>query len=161
MRKNIQTYSNIFFVFKIHATHYPLEVYSNFSEMFNNSMYNGWTVILKHQYQCLYDNVANCVPNYQHLFTINDSLERYISVRLDYETGVNEVSSFNHKIILENPVQNFLKLDYTGRIQLYEISGKLLLDCTINNNEPINVAYLKSGLYFIKTNDETIKMIKL
>jgi len=153
--------SSIIFVFKINAVNFPIDVYSDFSDMYTHSWYNSWTVILKHHYQCLYDNAVNCVPNYQHIFTISDSTERYITVRLDYETGVDELTNDNHEIVFDNPVHNLLQLDYTGRIQLYEMCGRLILDQGINKNEPINVEYLKPGLYFIRTMTQTIKIIKL
>ena len=54
--------SSIFFLFKINAINYPIEIYSDFSEMYSNSGYNMWTVILKHHQECRYDYPANCVP---------------------------------------------------------------------------------------------------
>jgi len=161
IRKNGDfNHNSIFFVFKIHAIHYPIEVYSNFQEMFNNSSYNSWTRILKHYYNCSYDNIANCVPQYEHLFTITDSLERYITVRLDFETGIVELQNKQHNLILNNPVDNFVKLDYSGLIQIYEINGKFITELYITENEPFNIGYLKSGLYLIKTKIGTIKMLK-
>lgn len=153
--------SSIFFVFKINAMHYPIEIYSDFSDMFDHSFYNSWTVILKHQYQCLYDNAALCEPNYQYLFTISDSTERYITVRLDFETGNNESKNSSELNLINNPVYDIIKLNFTGRVQLYTIDGTLIFDQIIEPASSINVSNLKSGIYILRTDSKTFKMIKI
>jgi hypothetical protein len=162
MRKSeIYLDSSVFFVFKINAKQFPVEIYSDFSDMFNNSMYNSWTIILQHQYQCLYENNASCVPQYQHIFTMHDSTERYITVRLDFETGIEESKRSHKSLTLNNPVQDILKLNYSGRIQLYQIDGKLIFDMNTDPKSSINVTSLKAGVYILKTNHESLKMIKM
>lgn len=153
--------SSIFFVFKISAKNYPIEIYSDFSDMFNNSMYNSWTEILKHHHQCLYDNVASCVPDYQYLFTINDSTERYITVRLDFETGINESKNSTELMLLTNPVKDILRLNYSGRLQIFQIDGTLIYDLNVEPECSINISNLKAGIYVLKTNNKTLKMIKI
>ena len=98
--------------------------------------------------------------NYQHIFTITDSTEKYVTVRFDFETGIKAVTNTNKNILLRNPVENQLTLEYAGHVQIYEINGKLLVDRNINKNEPIDVMLFKSGVYFIKTDTKTIIMIK-
>jgi hypothetical protein len=153
--------SSIFFVFKINAKNYPIEIYSDFSDMFNNSMYNSWTVILKHQYQCLYDNFATCVPNYQYLFTINDSTEKYITVRFDFETGIIESKNSNELVSINNPVYDLLKINYSGRFQLFQIDGTLMYDKIVKPESLINISKLKAGIYILRTDHKTLKMIKI
>ncbi|NTW26001.1 MAG: T9SS type A sorting domain-containing protein [Lentimicrobium sp.] len=152
--------SSIFFIFKIQATHYPVEVFSDFSEMFMYSPYNSWTIILKHPYECHYDDVAECTPEYQYLFTITDSTERYITVRLDFETGLDDNPANEDKLLLKNPVSDILMLDYEGRIQIFEVNGRLVLERFINRNEQIQIGHFRPGCYLIKTSNSTIKMIK-
>lgn len=152
--------SSIFFVFKIHGTNFPIEVYSDFSEMFSNSFYNSWTVILKHQYECSYDVKSGCVPGYQHIYTINDSTEKYITVRFDFETSLKELTKNQSNMILNNPIDKSLVLNYDGRIKIYGLNGELLLDRYINKLEKINVEHYKPGMYIIKTAVGNFKIIK-
>ncbi|MEI2760454.1 MAG: hypothetical protein V9G42_13575 [Bacteroidia bacterium] len=162
IRKSV-TYldSSTFFVFKINAKHYPIEIYSDFSDMYNNSMYNIFTVILKHQYQCLYVYPASCVPNYQYLFTINDSTERYITIKLDFETGINESKNSTELMLTSNPVQDILKLNYSGRLQIFQIDGTLIYDLIVEPECSINISNLKAGIYILRTDQKTLKMIKI
>lgn len=152
--------SCIFFVFKINAIHYPIKVFSDFSEMFNNSLYNSWSVILKHQFECKNGDYAACLRDYHQIFTLNDSTERYITVRLDYETGVNDLQNKHSIMNVNNPVDDLITLNYDGRIQIYNSTGKLELDRNIIKSEKINVQHFVAGLYLIKTSYGGIKMIK-
>jgi hypothetical protein len=129
--------------------------------MYNNSLYNTFTVILKHQYQCLYNNIALCLPNYQYLFTINDSTEKYITVRFDFETGINESKNSNELVLINNPVNDILKLNYAGRLQLFQIDGKLMYDMIVGPESLTNISNLKAGIYILKTDKQTLKMIKI
>jgi hypothetical protein len=161
IRTSIETWSSMFFVFKIHAINYPIEIYSDFNEMFANSKYNGWTVILKHQYECNYDEPATCVPNYQYLFTIMDSTERYITIRFDYvEDGILETTNTSQNLIVKNPVDKLLTLNYNGLINIYDVTENLIFTANVNRDQPIDIGFIKPGLYIIRTQEGAIKMIK-
>lgn len=162
MRKSqIYLDTSTFFVFKMNAIHYPVDIYSDFTDMYNNSMYNNFSWILKHQHQCLYNYPASCLPNYQYLFTIPDSTENYITVKLDFEVGVDEPKGHDKLFTINNPIHNILNLNYAGRYQVYDIKGILLMDHLSDRKNTIDISNLKPGVYLLKTKFGISKIIKI
>lgn len=69
--------------------------------------------------------------------------------------------------IFPNPVNNVVYFDNEkvklNSIEIYSITGKMVLKTNFNSfkkEQKIDVSKLKSGLYFLKINNKTIKFIK-
>jgi cyanophycinase-like exopeptidase len=77
-------------------------------------------------------------------------------------TSEQTIENISYKIKLyPNPSNEFIIIDHNflpdALIQLYDISGKLILTTRLNT---IDVSALQKGIYFIKIENQTIKFIK-
>jgi hypothetical protein len=74
----------------------------------------------------------------------------------------NSVSTYydlaNDDIIYPNPAENQINISIVGLKSIYSLSGKLLLS---TNENVIDVSRLKAGVYFINTNEQFYKFVKL
>ncbi len=95
--------------------------------------------------------------------------EVYINI-LDIETSIMEESITKNGIIYPNPASEFINIKLDGisadKLEICDISGKLLLSQTITNNyQQIQIKDLKRGMYFLKIYDKnqnikTLKFVK-
>ena len=75
-------------------------------------------------------------------------------------TGLNETTLSNVSVY-PNPIQNELTISgENGLIEIYDISGKLLISKEHFNYSILNVADLKSGSYILKLTNESGSMIQ-
>ena len=91
---------------------------------------------------------------YNHLVEAGiDGFEVYEdnSVSTNYELVIDD-------IIYPNPAKNQINISSDGLKSIYNISGKLLLS---SNKNVIDVSMLKGGVYFINTNEQFYKFVKL
>lgn len=149
------------FIFKLEAEHYPVEIYSDFSDMYENSFYcSCFTEIHLYKDTCDDETPASCEPGYSHLYTINDSTESYITIKLDFESGINRPEIRNTILKSGNPSGSTLLLDYTGPLQLFDLSGRKLLDQHVERMRPVDIGPLPKGCYLVMTNRMNFKIIK-
>ena len=90
---------------------------------------------------------------YNHLVEAGiDGFEVYEdnSVSINYELTIDD-------IIYPNPAENKINFAILGLKNIY-LSGKLLLS---TNENVIDVSMLKAGVYFINTNEQFYKFVKL
>ncbi|MDL2231014.1 T9SS type A sorting domain-containing protein [Bacteroidales bacterium OttesenSCG-928-L19] len=80
------------------------------------------------------------------------------------------IENFNLKkesyLLYPNPVQHAFQIKTTSSeekltVELYSMSGALLLKKEISAGDAIDVSALASGLYIVKINETTLKMSKL
>lgn len=67
-------------------------------------------------------------------------------------------------VILPNPVHDVMtlrNLDGNQKVQIYSISGQLVKSFVANGDQSIDVSGLSIGLYLVRTQSCTLKMIKL
>lgn len=80
-------------------------------------------------------------------------------------TSISETIAGNPVVIYPNPTRDYIRIDglSTGKmdIQLYSLSGQLLLQGEYQQNDPIDISNLKPGLYLIRVNEKTFKISKL
>ena len=91
---------------------------------------------------------------YNHLVEAGiDGFEVYEdnSVSINYELT-------NDDIIYPNPAENQINFSIVGLKNIYSLSGKLLLS---TNENVIDVSMFKAGVYFINTNEQFYKFVKL
>ena len=73
------------------------------------------------------------------------------SVSVNYDLTIDD-------IIYPNPAENKINFTIVGLKNIYNLSGKLLLS---TNENVIDVSMLKAGVYFINTNEQFYKFVKL
>ena len=81
-----------------------------------------------------------------------------------HETESTTESAENQVSIFPNPVHNTLILrNLPGKqtVSIYAVDGRLMMTFKALGDQAINVSELPSGLYLVKTETQTLKMIKL
>ena len=75
----------------------------------------------------------------------------------------------NHKseanmLLYPNPATDFFKIAAESErilhVQLFSLTGQLLSDTFCQTNEAVNISELQSGIYFVKVNGATFKLLK-
>lgn len=93
----------------------------------------------------------------------NGNLEHTNLIKLNGDLSVTEgeIGEFD---IYPNPatdVLNFRTLNFGDIINIYDLSGKLVLSEMSNSfNTPINLSHLHNGVYILKYQDKTLKVVK-
>lgn len=86
----------------------------------------------------------------------------YHFVLKDPTMGTDELKT--ELMIYPNPVKselNLMQKNKIGKVEIYDLSGKKLLEKSIQGNSgKVNVEKLSAGNYLLKTNDNTYKIIK-
>lgn len=79
-------------------------------------------------------------------------------------SGVNSMEHRSSALIYPNPATNFIRIatddQQTLHVRLYALTGQLLSDSYCQPNEEVNISHLPSGIYFVKVNDMTYKLLK-
>lgn len=85
-----------------------------------------------------------------------DSMDQQL-MALGYPSLINEKAENANEIIsvLPNPAKDYILLKanaYTKKmnINIYDYTGRMVLAKVVNNQEPINISYLSSGIYTYK-----------
>lgn len=100
--------------------------------------------------------------------TIDDTIfNNPVQMKVDYvrfyqlDTAVEELQDIHIQVYPTrfSDVIN-IKTDTPTNIKLYNTLGKLVFDKEIKGNEPINSTNIPQGIYLLKANNKTIKLIK-
>ncbi|MDR2084575.1 MAG: T9SS type A sorting domain-containing protein [Bacteroidales bacterium] len=82
--------------------------------------------------------------------------------------GISDLntSDSDFYIIYPNPVQDYVNIKSINineklQVTVYSINGKVLLEGKYFSDNKIDLSFLKTGMYFIKVNDQTLKLSKL
>lgn len=65
-----------------------------------------------------------------------------------------------HPNPVDSDIRIISKLEDSFTVKIYNVQGQLVLQGPYSSNDVITVAYLSSGLYFVKVNDVLLKFIK-
>jgi len=79
-----------------------------------------------------------------------------------FATGINSFDNLANLNIYPNPVIDFLSISNLNKqvdYQVFNLEGKLLRKGVVQNNQ-INLSDLSSGIYFVRINQQTFKVIK-
>lgn len=84
-----------------------------------------------------------------------------VPVNLSGFVSVSEVFE-NQVTIYPNPVKDKLfSSNFIGEFAIYDVSGKFIIEgFACNTNSSIDVSKLSNGIYFITTNNQTVKFVK-
>lgn len=70
-------------------------------------------------------------------------------------TGLDEEALTATSVIYPNPFSNELRINaFNGSLQLFDLSGRLLISKKVMGTETLNTSDLNSGVYLLKTLDE-------
>ena len=79
-------------------------------------------------------------------------------------TGINQQEHQSAVLIYPNPATNYIRIatdePQTLHVRLYALTGQLLSDTYCQPNEEVNISDLPSGIYFVKVNEVTYKLLK-
>ena len=82
-------------------------------------------------------------------------------------TGIEESIAINEKVsVYPNPATNQLHVNYTGAItpdavlEIYDITGNLLLRQNANETNEINISHLANGFYLVKIGGAVKRFVK-
>lgn len=106
------------------------------------------------------DNVAYSNANWTDPTSyIKDSTANY-SEDCSSTLGTNNIGSKAKIAVYPNPTKGIAQLSEVADIQVFDASGRLIL--TKDKTKEVDLTYLKSGVYFIKTktSEKLIKIIK-
>jgi hypothetical protein len=79
-------------------------------------------------------------------------------VKLGEATGVNNVETVTGSAFVQN---NTLKVrNVNGVVNVYDLRGAVVRTATVNGNASIDVSDLKSGMYVVKGNNLSAKVVK-
>ena len=100
--------------------------------------------------------------------TINAKSDRYNLADIRKITcseveGVSEASS-NSTYLIPNPVHDVVmlgNLDGRQNVSIYSLDGRKVMSVEVSENQLIDISALPIGLYLVKTEHQTLKMIKL
>lgn len=85
-----------------------------------------------------------------------------VPVEFTIATDVEGINKENTLLkVYPNPATLFISLNATGRVEIYSTNGNKVYENTrYTSGEQINVSHLANGVYFVKADNKTIKLIK-
>ena len=119
---------------------------------------------------------TNIVINYytgtQQQYAVEDSGKLFFSndnsiiskITFKNSLAVEDIKQNREQIIIyPNPATNYFKIsskDAKSTLNIYNSAGQLVLSKVYKKDEEINVSNLLPGIYFVKVNGSTLKLIK-
>jgi hypothetical protein len=157
------------FEIKIFAMDYPVIIKADLGD-FINSWYRSWTHIFLVDTNCNYTKEVY-FPNIikmDSLFILNNNSIQTLIIKFYHEFSVKEYKSTEPTWeIFPNPANQTVTIEgleaLNGKIELIDLSGKLLNSFELNNNNSIimNIGSIPKGTYFIRCLDETKEEISV
>jgi len=93
-------------------------------------------------------------------FAVSDIRKMTFNTVTDIKNYKNEANM----LLYPNPATNFFKIaaesEQTLHVQLFSLTGQLLTDTYCQTDEAVNISELQSGIYFVKVNGATFKLLK-
>lgn len=81
-------------------------------------------------------------------------------IKVDNNTGVDNTETIK-LLLTPNPTRNFFSLNSSGKVEIYNTSGvKVYENRNYTSNSQIQISNLANGIYFVRINNQTIKLIK-
>ncbi|MBO4654535.1 MAG: T9SS type A sorting domain-containing protein [Bacteroidales bacterium] len=78
--------------------------------------------------------------------------------------GIHHSENNSSVLIYPNPATNFIRIAAEDQqpmhVRLYALTGQLLSDTYCQPNGEMNISHLPSGIYFVKVNEVTYKLLK-
>ena len=80
-----------------------------------------------------------------------------VNISSDATTYITQQESVNTIEIYPNPTDQFIHIHHDGLKEIYTILGEKIL---VTHKNTINVSFLANGIYLIKVNNQTMRLIK-
>jgi len=91
---------------------------------------------------------------------ISDIRKLYFPARVSI---IEDIAIENNIFLYPNPATDQIKLSNikaSTLVSVYSMNGQLLINQLSSPDQSINISNLKKGLYIVKANDKTFKLIK-
>jgi uncharacterized membrane protein YkgB len=75
-------------------------------------------------------------------------------------TGVNEVQAQEISAYIQGDKLFIQSGTSTGNVTVYDIAGRPMLNCIQLNDQPVTVSHWPQGVYIVRVNGKTVKVIK-
>lgn len=109
-------------------------------------------------------SVGEIFVNQEDIDDSSSGLIGVVSVIEFHELGMDEIESESQMYFYPNPTKNSIYFDTNAikfsEFNIFDLAGKLLYSGKISNNK-INLNHLNPGIYFLKTDNEEIRTIKI
>ncbi len=115
----------------------------------------------------VYEGHSNIVSNISNVSTTSFTAKKFSITTIEVTNSALEIAdnSINRLTVYPNPVAEILyfkgDIYKIKNIELYSVLGKKLSVQVNISNKSMDISNLKSGVYFLKTNNQTIKILKL
>lgn len=161
-----------FFEFFIKGTHYPIQLYADFKELFDSTNYSGWTQVYLADSLCYIPKTKSPYHSENLLFTIDNNKQYLVKVKLDHTfNGISEINKTSEFNVFPTLVTDYLTIKNTDDkqnnfIDIYDLLGQKVLQQSFSANLKLDLKSLKQGIYFVqlksgvKAKIETIKITK-
>ena len=166
-------YAGNSFEFKIIGKNYPIHVYADFKNLFDNTDYRDMCQILLYDNSCQFQKMVGASYTEKLLFTVENETQNIIQVRLDYIfDGISEINSerseynifptfVTDNLTIESKINN--RNNFIG---IYNSLGQNVLEKEFCSTLKLDLKTLKQGIYFVqlksenRTKTETFKITK-
>jgi hypothetical protein len=119
-----------------------------------------YTILLAPQEELTFQHQDILVNYYE---ARNNNLEHTNVIQLNTDLDINKVLN-DELAIYPNPgtgIFNFKTLTINGNLQIYDITGQLIFSTIINQyTTSIDLTSFSKGIYLLKYNQQTIKIVK-
>lgn len=115
-----------------------------------------------------YNSIGNNSYKYLDKTAGNDELYYQLKI-VDKDGSVSGTSDFavigklatSDITVYPNPTSHYLylKIESKQAVKLFNNLGSLLLETTLNDNQPLDISKYPAGVYYLKTVDKTVKFI--
>lgn len=149
-----------FFEFFIKGTHYPIQLYADFKEIFDSTYYSGWTQVYLVDSLCGMPKIKSPYYSENLLFTIENNKQYLIKVKLDHTfDGISEINKTSEFNVFPTLVTDYLTIENTTEnknnfIEIYNSLGQKVLRKTFSVNLKLDLKSLRQGIYFVQLKSE-------
>jgi hypothetical protein len=125
---------------------------------------NGdWVVEMEYKYEWTFD-AANNPLSVEMWEKDGDDWTWYVAMTFYYSqhviTGIQTVSSNRLQVWISGGELKIENAESGANVQLFDISGKLMVSGILSNDKSIRISSLPAGVYFLKAGNQTVKFIK-
>jgi len=161
-------YAGNTFEFIIKGKNYPIQVYADFKNLFDNTDYRDMCQILLYDNSCQFQKMVGASYTEKLLFTVENETQNIIQVRLDYIfDGISEINSerseynifptfVTDNLTIESKINN--RNNFIG---IYNSLGQIVIDQAFSSSLNLDLKTIKQGIYFVQLKSENRTKIKI
>jgi hypothetical protein len=90
----------------------------------------------------------------------NPEISTTVSAKVELGNGIANIHRKQQLEIYPNPAANYIMVQECGILQIVNPQGQYIIEKQVNNNEQIQISHLMRGIYLVRLNGKTTKLIK-